>query len=229
MCKFQPTCTEQQKDWNIADGSPQKYWEFVNEMDKLCNTWTWWPCFNSRNYCSHITTLVLTPLIIIKSSIMNWWQANLDNSDKNQQSSLLINENIRRPEVKCFIEKAMWIRKPDELQFQATTIMCKTQIFCMKCVTFKLQMSLQRWNCEGTETLQTAQNSLINHILNTNLEIIKYAQTHLKKLQEFILPDDSYCQLSAKGSSIQNQQNLILKNKLFFKVTYQMMKHRNLL
>lgn len=58
---------------------------------------------------------------------MNWWQANLDNSDKNQQSSLIINENIGRPEVKCFTEKAMWIRKPDELQFQATTIMCKSK------------------------------------------------------------------------------------------------------
>ena len=68
----------------------------------------------------------------------------------------------------------------------------------MKSVTLKLQMSLQRWNCEETETLQTAQNLLINHILSTNLEIIEYAQTHLKKLQEFILPDVSYYQFECK-------------------------------
>lgn len=71
---------------------------------------------------------------------MNWWQANLDNPDKNQQSSLIINENIGRPEVKCFIEKAMWIRKPDKLQFQATTIMCKRKLSAMQDTNFLYEM-----------------------------------------------------------------------------------------
>lgn len=95
---------------------------------------------------------------------------------------------------------------------------CKSWIFYMRCVTFKLQKSLQRWKCERTGTLQTAQNSFLSHILNTHLEKIKYAQMYLEKLQEVILPDVSYCQFKCKRSSIQSEQNVKLKLNCFSKL-----------